>query len=154
MVSTCLKAVTRWNVATQTEHKQAPVQVCGCRECLSLPLVSEGSRQNTCVRCDQVHDLLSLVQELKEEVERLRSIRECEREIDWWSHALPSPKQTQRMDASREAEDPLPSRHQAEEEDLRDKKEWKRVPARGVRQIPSRPPSPPQVPLRKRYEAL
>jgi len=37
-----------------------------------------------------VNDLLSLVAELKEEVERLRSIQECEREIDWWSHSLPS----------------------------------------------------------------
>jgi len=46
MVSTQLKAITRQNVATQTEfpHKQAAVQVSGCKECLSLSLVSEGSR--------------------------------------------------------------------------------------------------------------
>jgi len=77
MVSTRLKAITRPNVATQTEllHKQAAVQVSGCRECLSLALVLEGSRQKACVCCDQVDDLLSLVAELKEEVERLRSIR-------------------------------------------------------------------------------
>jgi len=64
--------------------------------------------------------LLILVAELKEEVERLRSIRECNREIDWWSHALPSPKQVQRMDVPQEAVDPLPSHHQAEGEDLRE----------------------------------
>jgi len=156
MVSTQLKAVTTWNVATQTEllHEQAAVQVSGCRECLSLSLISEGSGQNACVRCDQVNDLLSLVAELKEEVEILRIIRECEREIDWWSHALPSPRQAQRMDTPREADDPLPSRHQAEGEDLRDSGEWKPVPARGGRQIPSWPPSPPQMLLCNRYEAL
>jgi len=86
MVSTRPKAVTRrnGNVVTQTElrHKQAAVQVSGCRDCRSLSLVSEGSGQNACVRCDQVDDLLSLVAALKEEVEMLRSIRECKREID------------------------------------------------------------------------
>ena len=35
-----------------------------------------------CVRCKQVDELLSLVVELREEVERLRTIGECEREID------------------------------------------------------------------------
>ena len=40
-------------------------------------------------------DLLSLVAELKEEVERLRSIQECEREINWWSGTLPSPRPRQ-----------------------------------------------------------
>jgi len=53
-------------------------------------LVLEDSRDNRCVRCDQVNDLLSLVAVMKEEVERLRNIRECEREIDWWSCTLPS----------------------------------------------------------------
>ena len=33
--------------------------------------------------------LLSTVTELKEEVERLRSIKECEQEIDWWRDSLP-----------------------------------------------------------------
>ena len=46
----------------------------------------EGSGDTSCVRCDQVGDLLSLVVELKEEVERLRSIRGRERERDWWAH--------------------------------------------------------------------
>jgi len=147
MVSTQLKAITRQNVATQTElsYKQAAVQVSGCKECVSLSLASEDSGQNACVHCDQVDDLLSLVAELKEEAERLRSIRKCEREIDWWSHALPSPKQAQRMDAPQEAEDPLPSCHQAERKDLRDRGERKWVPARGGRRIPSRPPSPLQA---------
>ena len=43
-----------------------------------------GEGDSTCVRCDQINDLLSLVVGLKEEVERLKSIWECEREIDWW----------------------------------------------------------------------
>ena len=73
-------------MGTQTEvpHKHTAVQASGCRECLSLALLLEDSRDNSCVQCDKVNDLLSLVAELKEEVERLRNIRECEREIKWW----------------------------------------------------------------------
>lgn len=45
----------------------------------------QGDRGNTCDKCEQVNDLLSLMADLKEEVERLTSIRECEKEVDWWS---------------------------------------------------------------------
>ena len=70
MVSTWVKTTTRRNVATQTElpHKHATVQVPGCRECLSLSTLLEGSSDNTCVCCNQLGDLLSLVVELKEEL--------------------------------------------------------------------------------------
>lgn len=61
--------------------------ISGC-ECQSLVLAVQGSRDNSCIRCDQVNDLLSLVADLKEEVGRLRSVREREREIDWWSPSL------------------------------------------------------------------
>lgn len=46
-------------------------------------LVLYSRRDESCVRCDQVDDLLSLVVELREEVERLRSIRDFKEEIDW-----------------------------------------------------------------------
>lgn len=39
---------------------------------------------------DQLNDLLSIVVDPKEEVERLRSIRESEREIDQLSQSLPA----------------------------------------------------------------
>jgi len=61
------------------------------------------------VRCDQVNDLLSLVAELKEEGEMLRSNRECDREVDWWSRTLPSLRPRQQEATPREAENPLPS---------------------------------------------
>ena len=79
------KAAAKKNVETQTEvPKQHPsVQISGCSECQSLAFAVLGEGGNTCVRCDQVNDLLNLVVDLKEEVERLRSIKECEREIDW-----------------------------------------------------------------------
>ena len=75
---------------TQTDglSRNVAVQVSGCRECLSLLLPGEGGRDSTCVRCEQVDELLSLVVELKEEVERLRTIRVCEWEIDLWSDSL------------------------------------------------------------------
>jgi len=92
MVTTRGNAVAGRSVGTQAKatRKDTAVQVSGCRECLSLALVPEDSRDNYCVWCEQANDLLSLVAELKEEMERLRSIRECEREIDWWSRTLPS----------------------------------------------------------------
>ena len=61
-----------------------------CRVPLCLNLLSlEGDKVTTCVRCEQLDDLFGMVAGLKEEVERLRSIRECEQEIDWWSNSHP-----------------------------------------------------------------
>ena len=67
MVSTHVKTTTRKNVVTQTELpcKHAVVQVPGCRECLNLSVMSEGSSDETCVHCDQLDDLLSLVRNSK-----------------------------------------------------------------------------------------
>jgi len=78
------KAAARKNVETQTEvpKQDASVQVPGCSECQSLAFAALGEGDSTCVRCDQLNDLLSLVVDLKEKVERLKSIKECEREID------------------------------------------------------------------------
>ncbi|XP_074667595.1 uncharacterized protein LOC141917867 [Strix aluco] len=156
MVSTRVKTTTRKNMSTQTELpcKHAAVQVPGCRECLSLSVLSEGTSDNTCVRCDQLDDLLSLVVELKEEVERLRSIRECEREIDWWSNTLAPLKQQEQMEAPNEVGNPSSSCYQAEGGDLRDGGGWKQVPAQGGRKILSRPPSPSMVSLHNRFGAL
>jgi len=77
-------------VATQTESlpRNVVVQVSGCTECLNLLLLRENGKDATCMRCEQVDELLSLVVELREEVERLRTIRECKWEIDWWSDSL------------------------------------------------------------------
>ena len=90
MVSTRQQACPKKTVATQTEGlpRNVAVQVSGCRECQSLLLLREDGKDATCVGCKQVDELLSLVVELREEVERLRTIRECEREIDWWSDTL------------------------------------------------------------------
>ena len=77
VVSTRQQAYSKNIVVTQMEGlpRNVAVQVSGFRECLSLLLPGEGSRDSTCVRCEQVDELLSLVVELKEEVERLRTIR-------------------------------------------------------------------------------
>lgn len=79
------KAIACRSTPTQTElpQKHAAVQACGCRECLSLALAPESRRDYICVKWDQVDDLLSLVAELKEEVEKLKSIRGCDRKTDW-----------------------------------------------------------------------
>lgn len=69
MVSTWTKVISRNSVMTHTEHRQnhGPFQVSVCRECLSLALVLESSRDDTCVWHDWVDDVLRLVAELKEE---------------------------------------------------------------------------------------
>lgn len=65
------------------------VQVSNCRESLSLLLPVVGDGDTACLRCEQVDDLISLVAELKEEVERLGTISESEQALDWWSSSLP-----------------------------------------------------------------
>ena len=89
-VSTRQRTYSKSTVVTQMEglHRNVAVLVSDCRECLSLLLPGEGSRDFVCVRYEQVDELLSLVVELKEEVKRLRTIRVCEWEIDLWSDSL------------------------------------------------------------------
>jgi len=71
MVSTRTKALARRSMGTQMEvlHNYMAVWISGCRKCLSLTLVLEDSRDKSSVWCNQVNGLLSLVAELKEEVE-------------------------------------------------------------------------------------
>lgn len=63
MVAPWQKVVVKKSVETQTEapHKHTTAQVSGCRECQSLALAVQGDKDNTCVRCDQMNDLHSLV---------------------------------------------------------------------------------------------
>ncbi|RMC00455.1 hypothetical protein DUI87_23065 [Hirundo rustica rustica] len=152
MVSTRSKSVVGTGVCDQVEpsKKDVSVQTHSCPECLSLSVASGDVAEKACLGCEQVNDLLSLVAELREEVERLRSIRDSDREIDWWSSAL-----TSLREAHQESEDPYASHSQAIEGHLVDEGEWERVPARGgSNNNPSCPPSPSQVPLQNRYEAL
>ncbi|GAB0208393.1 hypothetical protein GRJ2_003305000 [Grus japonensis] len=142
---------------TELPQKHAATQLSGCRERQSLALAEDGSSEIGCVRCDQADDLLSLVAELREEVERLRSIREAEKEIDWWSQALPSlrQKQGQLTDQNQGEGDPVSSPCQAEGSSLKGRSEWKQVPARrGRRTFSSLPTSPSHVPLYNMYQAL
>ena len=80
MVFTRQQAYSK-TIVTQVEclPRNVAVQVLSCKGCLSLLLPREGGRDSTCVRCEQVDELLGLVVELKEEVQRLRTIRERER---------------------------------------------------------------------------
>ena len=63
---------------------------------------------HTCIRCDQLNNLLSLVIDLKEEIERLRTIKDCEREIDWWCQSLSAPRSWHTAEALHGACQPLP----------------------------------------------
>ncbi|KAJ7409571.1 hypothetical protein BTVI_56097 [Pitangus sulphuratus] len=138
------------SVLTQTKplSKDTAVQVSGCTDCLSLA-VPEDSARDACVRCEQVNDLLCFVSEPKEEVERLRSIRESERELRLVKSYPFNPKRSPAGDG--EALHLLPS--------CRWKRpsrwgEWKQVPDRRCKGILSQAPSPLMVPLKNRYEVL
>ena len=172
------KAAARKNVETQTEvpKQDASAQVSGCSEFQSLAFAVLGERDSTCVRCDQLND--SLVVDLNEEVERLRSIKECEREIDWWCQTLLAPRSWQPAKASHAAWYPLPpckwvteGNHQADNvraalsppsspppsnngEESVGVGQWQKAPARQCRRTRSEIPLHPQLPLRNRYSAL
>jgi len=150
MVSTRWKdassALARKEVSTQTElsGKDAAIQVSGCRECHQLALEIDGSGENSCVRCAQLDYLLGLVTDLRDEVDSLRNIRESEREIDWWSHALTSPKpeQGQPPEKGCHQRDPVSSSHQDVGRDLKEAERGKKS-AIGATSEPS--PCPPYV---------
>ena len=143
MVSTRQQAYSKKILTTQTEGlpRNVAVQVSGCRECLGLLLPGEGGRGSTSVRCEQVDELLSLVVELKEEVERLRTIREREREIDCWSDSLACWREGCQGDTPRKVVDSLPCHSWT---DLTDEEVWKRVPTQhhGSPPLPAYPASP------------
>lgn len=101
----------------------------------------------TCMTCEQIDDLFGMVAELKEDVERLRSIREWEQEIDWWSNSLPNLQERHWSDIPQSVVD-LPCHHQAEGGNLRHEKEWKQVPAQCHKQMPA------QAPLCDWFESL
>ena len=60
MVSTRQQACPKKTVATQTEGlpRNVAVEVSSCRECQSLLLPREDGKDATCVRCEQVDELL------------------------------------------------------------------------------------------------
>ena len=148
MVASRRRACLKQTVATQTEEvlsRTVAVQVSGCRECQSLLLPGEGGQHSTCVRCEQVQDLFDMVVKLKEEVEMLRTIRECEREIDRWSNTLTCQSERSQGGTPQKEMDLLPSRTEAEVlrrphprccraevGDLKDDEGWKCIPVRAV----------------------
>jgi len=92
MVGTRLRAKTRvptvgipvmTDASTQMElvTKRSSVQVAGCSEC---PDPSSGALVSACTSCGQVEDLIQQVAQLQQTVNRLRSIRGAELEIDTW----------------------------------------------------------------------
>lgn len=58
--------------------KNVAIHVFSYRESLSLQLQDKGSRNSTCMRCEKLEYLLNMVIDLKEEMERLRSVWMCE----------------------------------------------------------------------------
>jgi len=146
--------LVRKEAPTQTEvpGKHAAAQASGCSECRQPALETDNSKGNGCTRCHQVDYLLCLVAELREEVDRLRSIREAEQEIDWWSCALATQESTQEKPVKK-AQDQRAlgtSPHWAEGRDAKENSEWKRVRNQGTRRTLPLPTTSPHVPLHNR----
>ena len=131
---------------TQTEsmNVRATVQVSGSKEYLALSLLQEGSWDTTCVWCEEVEDLLSLVVELKEEVEKLRSIWDCGKGIDGWSCARPSLHEGCGGDAPEAVGNHLLSHNHEGRGDLRDSDGWKQVPVWSDKLMAPQPAPPSQ----------
>ncbi|KGL92731.1 hypothetical protein N301_10736, partial [Charadrius vociferus] len=145
--------------ASQTELlcEHVATQASGCRVCPAFMPVSDGCSEHGCGRCAQVEELLRLVMELREEVSRLRVIRECEREIDAWSRTLSPMTETQQADKPPAAESSHSSPQSAEQGGLEDRGQWQHVPARRSRCRRHPCPTtltPSQVPLHNRYTVL
>ena len=102
-------AVTDAAAQAELRWEHAAAQVPGCRVCPALTPVPGGSSEHTCERCAEVEELLRVVTELQEEASRLRSIRECETEIDYWNCTLPSLGQARQADRTYDTEDSLSS---------------------------------------------
>jgi len=107
MVGTHLRARTRAPTAgtpvmadasTQTElvTKGMSVQAAVFSE---YPDPSPGALVSACTRCRQVEDLIHQVAELQDTVNRLRSIREAELEIDIWLQNYASVETTNEKEA-------------------------------------------------------
>lgn len=148
MVTARLRATVSRIMGIQTEALclHVGVQTPGCGGCQSLAFAMDCDRDNRCVRCEQVNDLLSLVGELKEAVARQRIIRECEEETDLWSRVLPSLMKRLQVRVAQEAGEPMSSCHLAKERFLMDGEEWKQAgKAEDAGEQPPHPSQPSQV---------
>ena len=99
----------------------------------------------TCMWCEKVNDLCSLLTEL-EEVEKLRRMRECERELVWWSPSLTSLQEIHQEETPQLMAYSLCSHQQEEGGDLKDNEEWEQVPAPCGRVAGKDPPGLPCFP--------
>lgn len=126
----------------------------GCRVYPTLNASTGWQEQTQLWEVCPVEALLHLVTELQEEVNRLRSIWESKREIDYWSHPLPSQKQIQQVKGTYSMEDSLISLHLTECIELKDKGQWQQVHVWHSRHLPSGTFPPSHVPVCNRYEAL
>ncbi|KFV70255.1 hypothetical protein N307_10010, partial [Dryobates pubescens] len=150
---------------TEVEHKQVAVQASRCRKCWSLALQMQGSGDYSCIRCEQIDYLLNLVARLKDEVARLRAVRECRKEMNQSRKELNQSKQALQAPPAEAGS----IRESERESDMWEKalqispaegsapgnrEAWIQVPARGSKENPSRPSPPLPLPLHNKYEAL
>lgn len=131
------------------------VQPRSSRECHSPSLVRSGSSENSCVRCTGWMICSDWWQSC-ETVETLRSIREAEQEIEWWSQALSSLRQKRKHTAenTQVQRDPVSSLYQAQDSSIIKRSGGKSILGTAG-ELPPCVPCPPKCPYPyNRYEAL
>jgi len=148
-----LLAPGRTNAATQRElpFKHATTQASSCGVYEGIFLEEKSDCNQTCEKCDQTDELLCLVAELQDEVSRLKSIQEPEREIDQWSHTLLSMMHRSQLSMTTTEAGPGSALCQGNGSVTGNKKWWKKVTAQSGKRIFS---LPFKIPLQNRYEAL
>ncbi|XP_068782230.1 uncharacterized protein [Struthio camelus] len=141
-------AVSEASTQTDPQTADAALQVSGCRQCLGPLREAWADSQLSCVRCAVVDQLRHQIKELQEEVSRLRSIREDEREIDRVFSEIVQLRESPAPTAAEVSEGSAPCvkvHHNAVEEG------WKLVTSRRRRKALA----PPQdLPLKNKFSAL
>lgn len=126
---------------TQTDRwgKHAVIQTTACTERLSLSQASCVSGENSCMRCEQVDDLLILVMRLQVEICSLKSVIGTRR-TEQRNYVLFSQRQVLPQKNAQDPRQPVSPHCQVEGKNSKERNEWRQVHGQGCKWNP--PPCP------------
>lgn len=126
---------------TQTDRwgKHAVIQATACTERLSLSQASCVSGENSCMRCEQVDDLLILVMRLQVEICSLKSVIGTRR-TEQRNYVLFSQRQVLPQKNAQDPRQPVSPHCQVEGKNSKERNEWRQVHGQSCKWNP--PPCP------------
>lgn len=83
-----VQARTEEDIQTEFPGKHAALYTSRCRMCWEYLLLSEINSDNVCGRCTLMEELLCLLTELWDAVDRLRSICKSEKGVKCWNSSV------------------------------------------------------------------